>query len=386
MNARLRASLRGTPRKDQPILEQVNHGNKPHQDQDQQARADNQDRSPARSVSPGGHSSRASSRSLSSSHTQNPFRGATFHQTRARVNTPPRLKSCGFWASPPIGELGAQGAIPPPLEDDDRGVVVPIEGHAATALDPAIRERKMLEDCTAARAGLGRVGWIDLDHLATGAFSLVREMGDEVGPASIQDAHGEAAVRHGGDTEVFEHDPIEPRDQFVDELVEEVFPRVGHMDHQALQSQDQPTAVPAAGHAPGDLSLKDAQLLEDLAIPARVFLLLPVAERGESQETQVDADRFPGLRQRFRLLDRAGKGDEPLAGPAKHAGRLDRPFDPAMPADGNPADAGEVQATAIDLEAVAVLLEAEPRESVPGLEPGVAGILAGLDSAKERLE
>ena len=85
MNARLRASLRGTPRKDQPVLEQVNHGKKPHQDQDQQARADDQDGSPARSVSPGGLSSRASSRSLSSSHTQNPFRGDTFHQTRARV-------------------------------------------------------------------------------------------------------------------------------------------------------------------------------------------------------------------------------------------------------------------------------------------------------------
>ncbi len=48
-------------------------------------------------------------------------------------------KSCGFWANPPIGELGAQGAIPPPLEDDDRVVVVPIEGHAATALNPTVR-------------------------------------------------------------------------------------------------------------------------------------------------------------------------------------------------------------------------------------------------------
>src|SRR4051794_2217082 len=27
-------------------------------------------------------------------------------------NTPPRLKPCGFWASPPSGELGAQGPVP----------------------------------------------------------------------------------------------------------------------------------------------------------------------------------------------------------------------------------------------------------------------------------
>src|SRR5208337_2712608 len=302
-------------------------------------------------------------------------------------------KSCGFWANPPIGELGAQGAIPPPLEDDDRGVMVPIEGHAAIAFDPAIPERKMLEPGTASRASLGCVGRIDLDHLATGAFSLVRKMGDKVGPTRIQDAHGEAAGHHGGNPEVFEHDPIEPLDQFVDELVEEVFPRVGHMDHHALQSQDQPTAVPATGHASRDLPLKNAQLLEDLAVPARVLFLLAVAERGESQEAQVDADRFPGLRQRLGFLDLAGERDEPFTSPAEHAGRLDHPFELAVPADGDPADAGELQATALPsillwarLEAVAVFLEAEPGEAVPPLEARITGVLAGLDPAKERLE
>jgi hypothetical protein len=28
------------------------------------------------------------------------------------VNTPPRLKSCGFWANPPSGEFSAQGPVP----------------------------------------------------------------------------------------------------------------------------------------------------------------------------------------------------------------------------------------------------------------------------------
>ena len=160
-------------------------------------------------------------------------------------DTPPRLSRAASGQTRPLASLAPQGAIPPPLEDDDRGVVVPIEGHATIAFDPAIRQRKMLEDGTASRARLGRVGWIDLDHLATGAFSLLRETGNQVGPTRIQNAHGEAAVHHGGDTEFFEHDPIEPRDQFVDELVEEVFPGVGHMDHQALESENQSAAVPA---------------------------------------------------------------------------------------------------------------------------------------------
>src|SRR5208337_3245439 len=246
---------------------------------------------------------------------------------------------------------------------------------------------------TATRARLGRVGRIDLDDLATSTFSLVREMGDKVGPTCIQDAHGETAGHHGGNPEIFEHDPIEPRDQFVDELVEEVFPRVGHMNHHALQSQDQPATVAAPEHASCDLSLQDAQLLENPAIPPRVLFLLAIAERGQPHQPKIDADRCPGLRQRFGLLDRAGEGDEPLACSAEDTGRLDRPFELAVPADGDPADAGEVKATALPsilpwahLEAVAVLLEAEPRESVPGLEPGVAGILAGLDPAEERLE
>ena len=109
------------------------------------------------------------------------------------VNTLPPLKWGSFWANPAIAKLGAQGLIPALLEDVDRGVVVPIQGHAATALDPAIPERKMLESHTATRASLGRVGRIDFGDLTTGAFSLVREMGDKVGPTRIQDALGEAA-------------------------------------------------------------------------------------------------------------------------------------------------------------------------------------------------
>ena len=250
---------------------------------------------------------------------------------RKLVNILPPLKWGSFWANPAIAELGAQGLIPAPLEHVDCGVVVPIQGHAASALKPAIPERKMLEACTATRARLGRVGRIDLDHFATSTFSLVREAGDKVGPTCIQDAHGEAAGKgpqqdagEGGNPQVFEHDPIEPRDEFVDELVEEVFPCIGYMDHQALQPADKPATVATAHDAPGDLALQDAQFPENPAIPTGVFFLLPIAERGQAHETQVDADRFPSPRQRLGFLDLAGEGDEPLARPAEDTGRLDR--------------------------------------------------------------
>jgi hypothetical protein len=54
MNTSLVTFLRGTSREDHSILDQVKHGKKPSQDQDQQARADVQDGPPARSLPAGG--------------------------------------------------------------------------------------------------------------------------------------------------------------------------------------------------------------------------------------------------------------------------------------------------------------------------------------------
>ena len=57
-----------------------------------------------------------------------------------------------------------------------------------------------------------------------------------------------------------------------------------------------------------------------------------------------------------------------------------------MPADGDAPDARELESAAVDLEAVAVLPEAEPGEAVLAFEARVTGIVSRLDPAKERLE
>src|SRR5262249_61189013 len=66
--------------------------------------------------------------------------------------------------------------------------------------------------------------------------------------------------------------------------------------------------------------------------------------------------------------------------------RLDRPFYRTMPANGDASDAREFEASAVDFEAVTVLFEAEPGESVLALEPRIAWLLACLDAAEEGLE
>src|SRR5207237_485825 len=149
------------------------------------------------------------------------------------------------------------------------------------------------EDHTATRAGLGRVGGIYQDDLATGAFSLVRETAQQVGPARVQDAHREAPACHRGHAEVFEHDPIESLYQLISELIEEILPRVGDADHEALQVSHGLAAVRAARRLAGDRPLDDPEPAQDPAIPARVLDLFAVGECGEPVEADIDADRLP---------------------------------------------------------------------------------------------
>ncbi len=105
----------------------------------------------------------------------------------------------------------------PTVQDVDRGVVVPIQGRAASAPDPAVRESQMLEEDSAARARPAREGWFDLDHLATGTLSLVRKTGDKERPARVQYALSQAGTGHGMDPQVFKHDQIESLDRLSDE-------------------------------------------------------------------------------------------------------------------------------------------------------------------------
>jgi hypothetical protein len=244
----------------------------------------------------------------------------------------------------------------------------------------------MLEACATTRAGLGRVGWIDLDHLATSAFSLELEVRDEVGPAGIQDAQSEASAGHRGHAEIFEHNPIESLDQLVDELVEEVSPQVGHADHEALEDSHDFATIRSAQLLAGDRPLKNPELPHDPSVPSRIFGLLTVGERRQAEQTQIDTKILTSLRQWLGRLDLTGQRHEPLAGATVDTSRLDLAFDRAMPTDSNPTDAGELEPTTIDLEPVAILLEAKPSESMERLEPRVAWLLTSFDAPEERLK
>ena len=75
---------------------------------------------------------------------------------------------------------------------------------------------------TAGGAVLGRIGRVDLPELPTGAFSLVREQGEELRPRHIADASVQASVGvHFVDMDVLHEDSSGRCTIFVDSLVPE---------------------------------------------------------------------------------------------------------------------------------------------------------------------
>jgi hypothetical protein len=57
-----------------------------------------------------------------------------------------------------------------------------------------------------------------------------------------------------------------------------------------------------------------------------------------------------------------------------------------MPPESDSTNAGQLQPPSVDLEAVAVLLEAEARKAIAALEPGKSWRFACLDTTKESLK
>src|SRR5205085_10066621 len=82
----------------------------------------------------------------------------------------------------------------------------------------------------------------------------------------------------------------------------------------------------------------------------------------------------------------ARKGSVPLASPLHDPHRLDLPFEPAMPANREPANAADTQPPPVDLEPVAVLFEAESLPAIAALEARVAGVFTRFGTPEEGLK
>ena len=267
---------------------------------------------------------------------------------------------------------------------DHRRSNVSIKGASAVTAVLSFGER-FLGDGPALGARLRSATRIDLDELASGAFSLVANHLDELPPRGVVNFLGQHAARETLDIQVFDGDATEAIDELPALLVQEVSTRISGV---RLMSGDGELALAAhlrAQLAAGKGALQSAQLAGVPLRDVRTGNRLSVAERHQSRKAHIQPDAIGACPLDRRNLDM--KDDVPLARiAAQDAGlRLGRKV--AMPAHldlaGN-ADETEFPALA-DRHAVAHT-KVSGVVAVASPEPGEPGLVATLDPAEEGLE
>ena len=265
-------------------------------------------------------------------------------------------------------------------QDVLRRVEVPVMPGAAGRARPLPRAQAQLrEQVPARRAGLGRrVPPVDHDQFPAVPRALVGELAAELAPPAVRDRAGQPPVAdHTGHVQVLDHDHVRRADQTGAGAVQEILARVAHLavGTRHLRRGLGPVrgAFPAAGQAP----LVAGQVPGLARQVPRVGDPLPVRRDGELCHAQVDADRVPGLLQRFRGVGVGGEGHVPAAVRLPghdHHRRVQRGHVYVRPGPGEPQRAGclgQPQLAAAHREGAASVVRG--LAAAPGLEPRVAG-------------
>lgn len=168
-------------------------------------------------------------------------------------------------------------------------------------------------------------------------------------------------------------------------LVQDILALSGHVQ---MMTCDQtsclaPVAAPLlpATHP----ALLTAKFLLASLVPLRIWHFLAIGSGDERCHAYIDAYVSASRWQRGRI-DIAGEHGIPAVCLPNNSHSLGSTGERPMPAHGNPADPIQPEPPSIDLEAVAVLLETEGRETVFALEPRVPRFLARLYTPEEGLK
>lgn len=175
----------------------------------------------------------------------------------------------------------------PEMHDLSRSDIT-IQDASAPAAVCSDRERLGL-DRSAFRTGLGSSTRIDFDQFATGTFSLVAKVGDDLSPRGVVNVLGKHPSRQAFDVEIFDCDAPKAVDEIAADLVAEVAPLRGDV---TLKLGECPNALatdfgPAL--APSNGSLSPAQPLGRALGPVRAVYRFPVAQRDKTSEAKINA-------------------------------------------------------------------------------------------------
>src|SRR5215207_8192423 len=188
-----------------------------------------------------------------------------------------------------------------------------------------------------AGACLTCAAWINLNQLASGARSLVLQLGEKGTPPGITDGLGKHSRRKSFDVQIFDGNQSVVVDQPTANLVLKVRPLFANVRVCLLQQQHGFPATVRATLTACHFALRAAKFLLCLPIVARVLNLSPIAQGGEGQQANVHANALSVGRQRhgFALDTETGV---PLARLPLNRQSLNLPFDGAMQFDFNLAD------------------------------------------------
>ena len=237
---------------------------------------------------------------------------------------------------------------------------------------------------TAVLAGVGR--WHS-DDSAASVCCFAFEDGPELRPAGITDALSQVRVLDQvSHLQIFQIDHVVVPQQLQGGLMMKVSPLPLHFLVLPSEECHRFAAALTALLPARDTPLR---LLEGfLRFPVVPRIFDDVALGGDKKHLQanVDARLLTGEWDELHRHIHAGETAVPAVGFFGDGDGLDCAFKRAAPSDANAPDLGEDEAPVVEHGTVAELFVGETCVAVGALEAGIAGLLTGLDAAKERLE
>jgi hypothetical protein len=190
---------------------------------------------------------------------------------------------------------------------------------------------------------------------------------------------------HVTDTQIFHGHTVVGGKQAMAQLVEDIPPLVGDGFVLTLQHHHGLASIRSTLVPPGHTALCHTQPFLRGTVAGRMRHMLAIAGRDEGQQSNIESNFTACGGRRFRA-NLAGKHGVPLPGFAGESQRLDGLRQPPMPPDSDTAYAGDLEASAINLETVAHFFEAKAPKAIFPFEPGIAGLFPRFHTTKEGLK
>ena len=242
------------------------------------------------------------------------------------------------------------------------------------------------DDSATARTCLASERGIDRLRSLPGARRLESEDGKKRCPTGIRDALSKGVIlNHVTDPQVFMVYRVVLPNQRERRLVVKILPLVADVLMRSGEERDGLASPMAPLLAPRHSALAASQIGVRLAIVTRRGDRLPVGQRGEGLQPQINSRLLAGARNWLYGHVRAGESHMPTVSLMRDRDGLGHALNRARPMHADAPNLGEDEEAVVKPRTIAVLLEGEGVDAVAALEPWETRLLAPLDATKERL-